>query len=67
MWNERIEMTENPVRMKLYYPSDESVPVPNQPLIDIFHKMKKAEDDRLQRIADCIRESGKFGHEIDEN
>lgn len=55
MWNERFEMLENPVKMKLYYPSEESVPKPCQPLIDVYKKMQQAEAIRLQRVEECIR------------
>ncbi|XP_050435001.1 uncharacterized protein LOC126842156 [Adelges cooleyi] len=43
MWNERLEQLKNPVRMKLYYPSEESVPKPHRPLVEVYTKMKEAE------------------------
>lgn len=43
MWNERLEMLEDPKKMKLFYTSDEVVPKPCQPLIDVYKKMKEAE------------------------
>lgn len=55
MWNERLEMLENPVKMKMYYPSDESVPKPCQPLIDIYKKMSEEEDLRRRKIEECIK------------
>lgn len=55
MWNERYEMLENPVKMKLFYPSKQSVPKPCQPLIDVYKKMHDAENDRAKKIEECIR------------
>lgn len=55
MWNERFEMLENPVKMKLFYPSDESIPKPCEPLIEVYKKMKDEEDRRRQAIEECIR------------
>lgn len=55
MWNERVEMLDNPVRMKLYYPSDESVPKRCQPLVDVYKKMKNAEELRRLKVEECIR------------
>jgi hypothetical protein len=55
MWNERLEMLENPVKMKLYYPSKELVPKISKQLIDIYKKMKHEEDQRLKQIENCIR------------
>lgn len=54
MWNERFEMLENPVRMKLYYPNKKSVPKPCQPLIDAYKKMHNEEILRRKKIQDCI-------------
>lgn len=53
MWNERFEMLENPVRMKLYYPHKESVPKPCQPLIDAYKKMRDEETLRRKQIEEC--------------
>lgn len=55
MWNERFEMLENPTRMKLFYPSEESVPKPSQSIIDVYKKMQEADDIRRQRIEEFIR------------
>jgi len=48
-------MLENPVKMKLYYTSEEAVPKPSQPLIDVYKKMQEADALRLKRIEECIR------------
>lgn len=53
MWNERFEMLENPIKMKLYYSSEETTPKPCQPLIDVYKKMKEAESSSCQK---CKRE-----------
>lgn len=55
MWNERFEMLENPVKMKLFYPSEESVPKISQSLIDVYKKMNHEEDLRRKQVEDCIR------------
>lgn len=55
MWNERVEMLENPVRLKLYYPSNESVPRINQPLLDVYKKMSAEEERMRKRIEECTR------------
>lgn len=56
MWNERFEMLEKPIKMKLYYSSDEVMPKPCQPLIDVYKQMLKAESDKCKIIQECIRE-----------
>ncbi|VVC25313.1 Hypothetical protein CINCED_3A012137 [Cinara cedri] len=63
MWNERTEMLEKPVKMKLYYPSKKlSEPEVFLPLLDIYKRMDKAEAERLKRIEDCMRAANKFGN-----
>jgi len=54
MWNERFEMLENPVKMKLYYSSNETMPKPCQPLIDVYKKMQEAESSNCGK---CKRET----------
>jgi len=53
MWNERFEMLENPIKMKLYYSSDEIAPKPCQPLIDVYKKMQEAESPKCIIIKEC--------------
>lgn len=48
-------MLENPVKMKLYYSSEESVPKPCLPLVDIYKKMMEEEDHRRRRIEECAK------------
>lgn len=55
MWNERLDMLENPIKMKLFYPSEKSVPKICQPLIDAYKKMNDEEDLRRKQIEECIR------------
>lgn len=55
MWNERYEMLENPVRMKLFYPSEQSVPKPYQPFLDVYEKMKKEQEFRAKCIEECMQ------------
>lgn len=55
MWNVRYEMAENPVKMKLYYPTEGSEPKPCQPYIDAYKQIQEAEERRAQQIAECIR------------
>jgi len=40
--------------MKLYYSSDETVPKPCQPLIDVYKKMQEAESNNCEK---CRRET----------
>lgn len=54
MWNERLEMLENPIKMKLYYLSEESMPKTCQPLIDAYKKMCDEEALRRKKIEECI-------------
>lgn len=61
MWNERIEMLEDPVRMKMYYSSNEAVPKRAcQPLIDVYKKMCAVEDHKAaaknKKIEECLQE-----------
>jgi len=53
MWNERVEMLENPVKMKLYYSSDKFAPKPCQPLIDVYKKMQEAESHNCTIVKEC--------------
>lgn len=55
MWNERFEMLENPIKMKMFYASEESVPKPCLPLIKIYKKMTEEEDLRRRKIEECIK------------
>jgi len=54
MWNERFEMLEKPIKMKLYYSSDEMEPKPCQPLIDVYKKMQEAESVKCKIVKECI-------------
>ncbi|CAH1714519.1 uncharacterized protein LOC114129173 [Aphis gossypii] len=54
MWNERLEMLEKPIKMKLYYSSDEVMPKPCQPLIDVYKQMLEAESGKCKIVQECI-------------
>lgn len=49
-------MQENPVRIKLYYLDEKSVPKPCQSLIDVNKKMENEEDARHIKMQKCWEE-----------